>query len=284
MNQGNEPIDPAALIAELQAQATVHETPLGDGAMIWRRWGKGPPLVLLHGGDGGWTHWIHTIPAFMQLHSVWAADLPGFGDSATPPEPCDDVSYTALIAGGLKQLFASQHPVDLIGFSFGGEVAGPVAALAPDHVRKLVIIGSNSLDVPLGDLSGLTSWRAINDPDAKMEAHRRNLEILMLADPANIDDLALHIHSSNARRARIGIRRMSETNMLLRSLSKVKAPVIGIWGERDNAAIPHLGARERALKSQCPNSEFHVIEGAGHWIMYESPEAFNTKLREVINR
>src|SRR3546814_6277896 len=47
----------------------------GDGQMVWRLWGEGPPLVLLHGGSGSWTHWFRNIPALARRYRVIAADL-----------------------------------------------------------------------------------------------------------------------------------------------------------------------------------------------------------------
>ncbi|MDB5843914.1 MAG: hydrolase-like protein, partial [Polaromonas sp.] len=54
--------------------------------MVWRCWGEGAPVVLLHGGSGSWTHWIRNIPTLVACsRQVWAPDLPGFADSASPP-------------------------------------------------------------------------------------------------------------------------------------------------------------------------------------------------------
>ncbi|MFZ4759001.1 MAG: alpha/beta fold hydrolase, partial [Burkholderiaceae bacterium] len=50
-----------ALVAALDASARVERTPCGDGTMVWRRWGTGRPLVLLHGGAGSWNHWARNI-------------------------------------------------------------------------------------------------------------------------------------------------------------------------------------------------------------------------------
>ena len=30
--------------------------------MLWHCWGKGEPVLLLHGGSGSWLHWLTTIP------------------------------------------------------------------------------------------------------------------------------------------------------------------------------------------------------------------------------
>src|SRR3546814_1155899 len=59
----------------LCSQAEVRTTPCGDGQMVWRLWGEGPPLVLLHGGSGSWTHWFRNIPALARRYRVIAADL-----------------------------------------------------------------------------------------------------------------------------------------------------------------------------------------------------------------
>jgi 2-hydroxy-6-oxonona-2,4-dienedioate hydrolase len=78
------------LIERLRAQATRRETPCGAGATVWHVWGEArpglPPVVLFHGGSGSWTHWVRNIqPLVAAGRQVIAADLPGFGDSASPP-------------------------------------------------------------------------------------------------------------------------------------------------------------------------------------------------------
>ena len=54
----------------------------GDGRKVaWRRWGQGAPLLLFHGGGGSWQHWVRNVEPLGHHHTVWAVDLPGFGDS-----------------------------------------------------------------------------------------------------------------------------------------------------------------------------------------------------------
>ena len=78
-----------AHVDRIAAEAERLETPCGDGTMVWRRWGNGgPPLVLLHGGlrlvdrTG-----CATSSRCRGRYTVFACDLPGLGESATPPEP-----------------------------------------------------------------------------------------------------------------------------------------------------------------------------------------------------
>ncbi len=57
-------------------------------------------MVLLHGGSGSWTHWIRNIPMLLACgRQVWAQDLPGFGDSASPPSITDRKKDMIIVAG-----------------------------------------------------------------------------------------------------------------------------------------------------------------------------------------
>src|SRR5439155_25324434 len=76
-----------ALVEKIAAEAQRFETPCGEGSMVWRSWGSGPPLVLLHGGYGSWSHWIRNVLPLSRHFRVIAPDLPGLGESATPPAP-----------------------------------------------------------------------------------------------------------------------------------------------------------------------------------------------------
>ncbi len=66
------------LIAGLLKQAERHETPCGDGTVVWRSWGRGPrDLILLHGGAGSWTHWARNIPELSRHFRLWVPDIRG---------------------------------------------------------------------------------------------------------------------------------------------------------------------------------------------------------------
>ena len=71
----------AAEMAAIEAQATQHPYRLRSGAIVhWRRFGKGEPLVLVHGGHGNWGHWIRNIEALASIQRRSAL--------RPLPEPC----------------------------------------------------------------------------------------------------------------------------------------------------------------------------------------------------
>jgi pimeloyl-ACP methyl ester carboxylesterase len=112
--------------------------------------------------------------------------------------------------------------------------------------------------------------------------HRRNLEILMFADPANIDPLAVYLQTENLRRARFRSRPFAGTDDIARTLAQVTAPLKTIWGTRDVLGRPSLEDRLGVLRRHHPELQARLIEGAGHWVMYEAPDAFCTALLDLL--
>ena len=262
------------------AEAQRIETPCGAGTMVWRVWGSGPPLILLHGGYGSWTHWIRNVLVLARRFTVIAPDLPGLGESSTPPEPHTAEGLAAIIVEGLDIVLSKDAAPHIAGFSFGGVLGGHVAAQLGDRLRALTLVGSNGLGL-VRQPTALQRVPAGVSAGEALAVHCHNLGALIIADPAKIDELAVYIQSHNAPRGRVKSRRFSRADTLARALPLVKARLDGIWGERDATAYPHLDERARVLRSFQPGARFEVIAGAGHWVQYEAAERFNPILAEI---
>jgi len=203
--------------------------------------------------------------------------MPGFGDSAAPPKGSSVATLAEIIARGIARLLPGERVV-LAGFSFGGLVAGHLAAAHPELIGRLVLIGAGGLGLRDHNKLPLLAWRHLADDAARMKAHRHNLATLMLWDEAKIDSLALHIQSRNAARSRINSGPYSRGDVLLEPLSRVKAPLRGIWGRHDPTTRGRLAEVEPILRRNDPRATLTVIEDAGHWVLYEQPEAVNELL------
>jgi pimeloyl-ACP methyl ester carboxylesterase len=264
------------ILDELDAAATRMETPCGEGSMVWRIWnaGAGSPLVLLHGGTGTWRHWVRQIPRFAATRTVIAPDLPGLGDSAMPPEPHDPVHVGRIVAAALPAVVGNALP-DLVGFSFGSNVAGQAAG-AGAALRSVVLLGAGSLGIDRNPVP----LQKIRDKqgEERRAAHRFNLNSLMIADPAKIDDLAIAIQDINTVLARFRSRGFANAGMLRDALARTRMPLKVIWGEQDQVAVGHIPGRIEVVRSVRPDAAAAVIPGAGHWTMYEAPEAFDAAL------
>jgi 2-hydroxy-6-oxonona-2,4-dienedioate hydrolase len=272
----------AASVSALNRTARKRATRCGDGIMVWRVWGAGEPLVLLHGGYGSWTHWFRTIPELLQHYELWVPDMPGLGSSAMPPQPWTPASIAAVIADGLSEIFLPQVGLRLVGFSFGGHVATLTAARLVQRVRDLTLVGVAALGLKSEPREPFAKEHTGMNWAERAEVHRRNLEILMFADPAKIDALAVYLQAENVKRARFHSRRFAASDDIARTLAHVTAPVRTIWGTRDAIARPSVEARLDVLRRHHPELQARLIEGAGHWVMYEAPDAFRVALLDLL--
>lgn len=270
-----------AFVEGIAAEAVRLETPCGDGAMVWRVWGAGPPLVLLHGGYGSWMHWVKNVLPLARLFTVVAPDLPGLGESATPPEPHTAERLAEIVADGLATVLPAGERFHLAGFSFGGVLGGHVAAQLGERVRGFTIVGSNGLGLRRQPTE-LERQKPGGTVEELCAIAEHNLGVLMIADKNRIDELAIYIQYLNAPRGRVRSRRHSRTNTLLRALPRVTARLSGIWGGRDAGAYPYLDERRRVLDEIQPGLRFEVIPGAGHWVAYEAADRFNPLLAEIV--
>jgi pimeloyl-ACP methyl ester carboxylesterase len=103
----------------------------------------------------------------------------------------------------------------------------------------------------------------------------------MITDPARIDPLAIAIQDWNSRHARFDSRSIGVSDLLLPVLPKVNAPIVGIWGAHDHAVEGEPERAEAALRTERPDTVFRVIANSGHWVAYETPDAFVQTLRET---
>jgi pimeloyl-ACP methyl ester carboxylesterase len=100
----------------------------------------GRHIVLLHGYcEGAWV-WREIIPLLDQPSTIWAFDLPGFGNSLElPPEP--DLGKIAEIFWDEFDQYKITHPV-LIGHSLGGYLAMAMSKCRPQKVSGLCLFHS----------------------------------------------------------------------------------------------------------------------------------------------
>ena len=108
--------------------------------------GSGTPVVVLHGWGGRIESMSPVLRCLAEGHRVVAIDLPGFGDSPLPSGAWGTPDYTANVRD-----VVSEKGIDhahFVGHSFGAKVSFYTAAVYPDLVDKLVIVGSPGLRTP----------------------------------------------------------------------------------------------------------------------------------------
>lgn len=273
---------PEEIVATIAADAELFETPCGDGRMVWRRWGKGRLVVLAHGGSGSWTHWIKTVPALKHRCELWVPDLPGLGDSDMPHHPHTPESCGKAMALGIKVLIPRERRPQIAAFSFGAHVSTYAALELQEWISGFIISGAASLGLPQGPGIEFPREEPGMTESERMEVHRRLLEVLMIADPARIDPLAVHLQAENVRQARFRSRPFARGDDIRRRLPEVRVPVRAIWGADDSTALPSVEARYDVLRAGHPELVTRTIAKAGHWVMYEQPAAYAAALVEML--
>jgi pimeloyl-ACP methyl ester carboxylesterase len=99
---------------------------------------EGTPLLCLHPGTHSGRIFERFLAVAGSTRSVFAPDLPGFGDSDPPPAGAGVAEHAAAIGDFLDTMRLRQ--IDLLGHRFGGTVATELAAARPGQVRRLVLV------------------------------------------------------------------------------------------------------------------------------------------------
>lgn len=235
------------------------------------------PIVLLHGMSSS----LHTFEvwqtALQAQHRVISVDLPGFG--LTGPSPQGDYridAYTRFLLRLLDTLNLKQ--VTLVGNALGGEIAWQTAVLAPERVRKLVLIDSDGyppsvLSMPMAfQVASMRGLRWISErilPRALVESSVR----AVFGDPRKVTqekvdryfELALRVGNRRALFQRMDQAQFGASAGLIR---RVQQPTLVMWGEKDEMISPDMG---RSFCRDIPHCTLVTFPGLGHLPQEEDP-------------
>ena len=101
-------------------------------------YGKGEPLLLLHGGLGSIEMFAPVLPILSEHRQIIAVDLHGHGRTALGDRKISLIDQGDDFAQILERLGYPQ--VDVLGYSLGAGVAFRLAVQHPDRVRRLVLV------------------------------------------------------------------------------------------------------------------------------------------------
>lgn len=103
--------------------------------------GDGPPVLLLRGYPQTHAMWHHVAPRLAADHTVIAADLRGYGDSAKPAPGDATYAKRAMAADQHGLMAALGHDTfDLVGHDRGARVGHRLALDFPAAVRRLAVL------------------------------------------------------------------------------------------------------------------------------------------------
>jgi haloacetate dehalogenase len=118
------------------------EIKTGDNTIFIRRYGKGPPLLMVHGFPRTSLMWRHAAPQLASHHTVICVDLRGYGRSGVPASAEDHYPYSKRAMA--KELVDVMNKLgfskfDLVGHDRGGRVSYRLALDHPERVQRLAV-------------------------------------------------------------------------------------------------------------------------------------------------
>jgi 2-hydroxy-6-oxonona-2,4-dienedioate hydrolase len=244
--------------------------------------GSGTPLVLIHGGFGKWTHWRQNIIPLAERHTVFAIDMPGFGDSCNANPDSDIEQLARPVAEAIAGICATlprtlrEKPPGIAAFSFGTAVAVKIALLFPDAVRSLLLINPPGLGQVSAEVKALQARAA---ETARARGLRAGLDItlreLMVHKPALATPAALDLLEDCVRHTRFVSRSLSRSVHLRPMLTALKMPVHVVLGENDPHQRHELAERRTWLEHELGKDSVSVFADSAHWLQYEQAPRFN---------
>jgi len=251
---------------------------VGDLSIAYRRAGKGPPMVLLHGFLADSRCWRQQLTGLSGDFDVIAWDAPGGGASPDPPLSFGFSDWSRYLARFLDTIgVESAH---LVGLSWGGVLAQVFYSMYPARVQSLVLADTYA------------GWKG-SLPAAAVQQRLARCENDSRLSPAEFvpgcvpemftagapPELLEEMSAIFADRHPLGFRLMAkslvdtDTNELL---PRILCRTMILWGDDDRRSPLSIAEQ---LRSVIPGAEMQVIANAGHVSNMERPAEFNDRLK-----
>jgi pimeloyl-ACP methyl ester carboxylesterase len=242
-----------------------------DGTRIAGRvQGRGPPLVLVHGGLGdGDVSWLFMLPFLVERFTCYLMSTRGRGLSGDSVDHSRDRQFEDVAA----YVESIGEPVGVFGHSSGALWALGGAALSPDHVRALALYEPPfpALVPPMSDDQYARLSAALTEGRPAEAVQIATGEIIGLA----ADEQALFSAPGVAERAqaavRVVVREAPELNRPFDDalLERLTMPVLVLRGERSRAEFRNAAHQ---LAERLGDARVTEIAGAGHIGPLTAPE------------
>jgi pimeloyl-ACP methyl ester carboxylesterase len=257
----------------------IHRAVSADGTeIVGRVVGRGPPLVLVHGGLGdGESSWDAMVPLLADSFTCYLMSTRGRGSSATPAEP--DYALERLAEDVVAFVEAIGEPAYLVGYSLGGAVAlaaaarsGSVAAVA---VYEPPVFEVHEGDAHVGRMLAMRVGEATEEgrwADAArfaVEAVARKEELAALSEGGVFEAWAPNMP--------VALREMAQaaspgtvSPTAPESLSRIGVPVLYLLGSLTPNPWYRNGAEHVAAHAD--DVRLLELEGTGHFAPRLAPQ------------
>lgn len=244
--------------------------------------GTGIPLVFLHGFPLDKRMWAPQA-SFSRHYRMITIDLPGFGQSRLSGSSMDAMARSVVKT--LDGLGIREKCV-FVGLSMGGYVLLNIARIFPDRLRAAVLVSTRSApDSPEGKERRFQNIEIVQKQGIPVLMDRQ-LPLLLgettqKERPTVIQEVRDIGESQTAEGLAAGLRGMAERADTSTVLDGLQCPALFISGAEDTVI---KSAEMELISRRAKNSEFHVVEKAGHLLNLERPDVFEELLSHFLKR
>jgi pimeloyl-ACP methyl ester carboxylesterase len=237
---------------------------LEDGVVHYEYFGRGRPLIFIHGWLGSWRYWVPAMDALSEEYKVYAFDLWGFGDSDKSRERYDVPSYVALLKAFIDEL-GIVGPLPLVGHALGATVAVSFAMKHPEDIDRIMAVS-----LPL-------DGRAINQ--RVLSGNSSILDRVLGRSPvAGYDDVESEIGQTAPTAIGQSIQSILQLD-LRHILGQLRVPLLAVYGEQDNVVNPgdvsKFAGANKAMRTM-------TLPQCRHFPMLDRSSQFNRLLLDFL--
>jgi pimeloyl-ACP methyl ester carboxylesterase len=235
-----------------------------DGKLLhYETFGRGKPLVFLHGWLGSWRYWVPTMEIMSEYGRTYALDLWGYGDSDKANSEYSIARYVALLDAFVEEMgFTS---VTLVGHALGAAVAVRYTADKPGCTERLVTVST-----PL--TSEAINQRLLGSGSSFVE---RMMGWKPSEGHAEVEQ-AMEKMAQGVVEASV---RSTMNTDLQRDVSQIQVPVLIIHGEKDAVVAP---PQPECLINVGDNVRAIVLPNARHFPMLDDTLRFTRLLSDFL--
>ena len=229
-----------------------------NGVKIWYAvFGRGTPVILLHGGLANSNYWGNQVPVLAKYYQVVVMDSRGHGRSTRDEQPIGYQLMASDVIGLMDYLKIRKAAI--VGWSDGAILGLVIAIHRPDRLTKLFAFGANTDPSAAKENLG-------ESPVLKLSAARTEKEYRQLSPtPDRYNSLCDQL------------RHVQETqpNFTADELRSIRVPVWIVDGDHEE-----VFKRENTLfmADQIPGAELLIQPGVSHFAFLQDPEQSNSDL------
>jgi pimeloyl-ACP methyl ester carboxylesterase len=237
-----------------------------DGHLVhYEAFGRGTPMVFIHGWLGSWRYWWNSMQSLSNYHRNFALDLWGFGDSSKEPKMYSLEAYVEMVDLFVENLGITT-PLNFAGHALGAVVATQFARKRPEVVHRMIL---TSTPLRGQDIHSQLS-KLDTDTFIKRQLGRGSHypEVIMGAEKT--DNRAVHL-----------LAKQLSNDDFTNNLRDMPVPTLVVHGENDSVIDFPKGV-DTATTILDQSSQVVLLPGCDHFPMLDKPAVFTRLIQDFI--